>query len=54
MADYAQPSITRAQLSIARLPMLDHDFKIKPNVIQMLHNNVKFNEFQEEDPNAHT
>ncbi|KAI5664016.1 hypothetical protein M9H77_23339 [Catharanthus roseus] len=38
----------------ARLPRIDaNNFEIKPNVIQILQNNVQFDGLLEEDPNAH-
>lgn len=53
MVDYAKPSITRMQSSIFWLVVQAHNFKIKPYVIQILHNNMQFNRLREEDLNAH-
>lgn len=50
IADYDQLSITGAHSSIARPPV---HCEIKTNVIQMVQNNVQFEELQEEDPNTY-
>lgn len=48
-----QPSITGAQSSIARPSVQAYNFEIKPNMIQIVHNNVQFDGLQDEDLNMH-
>lgn len=40
-------------MSIAQPRVEANNFKIKQNVMQMLQNNIQFDGFFEEDPNAH-
>lgn len=53
MENYARPSITRMQSSIAKPVVNANTFKIKPNIIQMVQNNVHFIGLPGWDPNTH-
>ena len=53
MADYARPSLNGAESSIVRPTIAANNFEIKPNMIQMVQQNVQFDGLQDEDPNAH-
>ena len=43
MSKYMRPSLTRIESSIVRLIITANNFKIKPNIIQMVQQFVQFN-----------
>ena len=53
MFEYARPSMTRIEFSIVKLTIAANNFKIEPNIIQMVQQFVQFNGLQDEDLNAH-
>lgn len=53
MEDYAWLSIIGTQSRFDRPAVNENTFEIKPNIIQMVQNNIQFNRLPDEDPNAY-